>query len=128
MTTDGERCASYLPGLEGKDLQRAYYYIIFPNMLVSLQPDFVLVHRLTRRSAARSTITCEWLYHPDAFSENSFNAGPAIQFWDETNRQDWEICERSQHGVSSRAYTPGPYSSLENILPAFDAEYLKAMA
>lgn len=127
MTTNGERCAAYLPGLEGKDLQRAYYYIIFPNMLVSLQPDFVLVHRLTRRSAARSKITCEWLYHPDAFSDPGFDPDPAVQFWDETNRQDWEICERSQQGVSSRAYTPGPYSSLESMLPAFDAEYLKAM-
>jgi len=128
MTTDGERCAAHLPGLEGEDLQRAYYYVIFPNMLVSLQPDFVLVHRLRRRSAARSEITCEWLYHPDAFSEPGFDPDPAVRFWDETNRQDWEICERSQQGVSSRAYTPGPYSSLESMLPAFDTEYLKSMA
>lgn len=128
MTTNGERCASYLPGLKGEDLQRSYYYIVFPNMLVSLQPDFVLVHRLTRQSPTRSTITCEWLYHPDAFSEPGFDPAPAIQFWDETNRQDWAICARSQQGVSSRAYTPGPYSSLETMLPAFDREYLKAMA
>ena len=128
MTTTGERSAAYLPGLEGADLQRAYYYIVFPNMLVSLQPDFVLVHRLTRQSPSLSAVTCEWLYHPDAISEPGFDPEPAIRFWDETNRQDWEICGLSQQGVSSRAYTPGPYSSLETMLPAFDREYLKTMA
>ena len=128
MTTTGERCAAHLPGLEGADLQRAYYYLVFPNMLVSLQPDFVLVHRLTRRGPARSMVTCEWLYHPDAISGTDFDPGPAVEFWDETNRQDWEICERSQRGVSSRAYTPGPYSSLETMLPVIDNHYLTAMS
>jgi Rieske 2Fe-2S family protein len=97
-------------------------------MLVSLQPDFVLIHRLTRRGPARSLVTCEWLYHPDAISEPGFDPEPAIEFWDETNRQDWEICERSQRGVSSRAYTPGPYSSLETMLPVIDSHYLAAMS
>ncbi len=128
MTTTGERCAAHLPGLEGPDLQRAYYYVIFPNMLVSLQPDFVLVHRLTRRGPHRSLITCEWLYHPDAVSEADFDPGPAVEFWDETNRQDWLICERSQRGVSSRAYTPGPYSSLETMLAVIDRQYLQTMS
>ena len=128
MTTTGERCAAHLPGLEGPDLQRAYYYVIFPNMLVSLQPDFVLVHRLVRNGPGKSLITCEWLYHPDAISEPDFDPGPAVEFWDETNRQDWLICERSQQGVSSRAYTPGPYSSLETMLAVIDRQYLQAMS
>ena len=128
MTTTGERCAPHLPGLEGPDLQRAYYYFIFPNMLVSLQPDFVLVHRLVRNGPGRSLIACEWLYHPDAIAEPDFDPGPAVQFWDETNSQDWTICERSQAGVSSRAYTPGPYSSLETMLAVIDRQYLQAMS
>ena len=33
-----------------------------------------------------------------------------------TNRQDWHVCELSQAGISSRAYTPGPYSNREDLL------------
>lgn len=34
--------------------------------------------------------------------------------------QDWHVCELSQAGISSRAYTPGPYSNREDLLYAFD--------
>ena len=37
-----------------------------------------------------------------------------------TNRQDWHVCELSQAGIASRAYTPGPYSNREDLLYAFD--------
>jgi Rieske 2Fe-2S family protein len=37
-----------------------------------------------------------------------------------TNREDWGISELSQLGISSRAYKPGPYSSREQLLHAFD--------
>jgi hypothetical protein len=37
------------------------------------------------------------------------------------------VSELTQKGIASRAYTPGPYSSLEGMLAAFDCEYLKAM-
>ena len=30
------------------------------------------------------------------------------------------MCELSQAGISSRAYTPGPYSNREDLLYAFD--------
>ena len=37
-----------------------------------------------------------------------FDPADAVEFWDMTNRQDWHVCELSQAGISSRAYTPGP--------------------
>ena len=40
-----------------------------------------------------------------------FVADDAIEFWDLTNREDWQIVELSQAGLQSRAYTPGPYSA-----------------
>jgi Rieske 2Fe-2S family protein len=52
----------------------------------------------------------------------------AVGFWDMTNRQDWHVCELSQLGVASRAYTPSPYSNRESLLIAFDREVLKALS
>jgi len=39
----------------------------------------------------------------------------------------WTLCENTQRGVASRAWTPGPYSELESQLAAFDRQYLRAM-
>ena len=38
----------------------------------------------------------------------TFNPDDAIEFWDVTNRQDWDIVEQSQLGIASRRYAPGP--------------------
>ncbi len=35
--------------------------------------------------------------------------------------------EPFQQGISSHAYTPGPYADLESLLAAFDQEYLRSM-
>jgi Rieske 2Fe-2S family protein len=37
------------------------------------------------------------------------------------------VCELSQQGIASRAYTPGPYSSRESIPAAWDRYYLRSM-
>jgi Rieske 2Fe-2S family protein len=54
-----------------------------------------------------------------------FQAEDAVEFWDITNREDWGITELSQKGISSRAYTPGPYSGQEGLPSAFDRMILE---
>jgi len=43
-----------------------------------------------------------------------------VDFWDLTNREDWEVSELAQKGIASRAYKPGPYSNREELLWALD--------
>ena len=128
LSRDGKRTAPPLPRLKGENLQRAYYYLLFPTLLISLQPDFVLMHHLQRVAPDHTRIVCQWLYHPDAISQDEFDAQTTIDLWDEVNRQDWRVSELTQQGVASRAYRPGPYSALESMPAAFDREYLKTMA
>ena len=127
LSRGGKRTAPPLPGLKKENLQQAYYYLLFPTLLVSLQPDFVLMHQLQRVSAGHTRITCQWLYHPQAIDQDNFDPQPTIDLWDEINHQDWRVSELTQKGIGSRAYTPGPYSSLEGMPAAFDREYLAAM-
>lgn len=124
LTVSGTACAPIIGGIQGADLQQVYYYSIFPNLLVSLHPDYVMMHTVWPRGTDRSLVRCAWLFAPESFSEPAFNPDDAIHFWDETNRQDWEVCEATHLGVSSRAYVPGPFSPLESIPAAFDQEYL----
>ncbi len=126
MTSNGARCAPPLKEGGGADL--VYYYTFFPNLFLSVFPDYVLTHLLERQSTTKTRVTCHWLFAPEALALPGFDPQPAIDFWDLTNRQDWHICELAQQGISSRAYTPGPYSDLESLLAAFDREYLAAMS
>jgi Rieske 2Fe-2S family protein len=112
---------------EKESTQRVFYYSIFPNMLLSLHPEYVMVHQLWPQSPERTLIVCDWLFHPDAFGRKDFNPDDAIEFWDMTNKQDWHMCELSQQGIASRAYEPGPYSSRESIPAAWDEYYLRSM-
>ncbi len=110
---------------EAGDRDRVFYYSIFPNMLLSMHPDYVMVHQLWPQSPERTLIRCDWFFHPDGFNRSDFKPDDAIEFWDMTNKQDWHVCELSQQGIASRAYEPGPYSPRESIPAAWDREYLR---
>ena len=90
--------------IKGEDHHRVFYYSIFPNMLLSMHPDYVMVHQLWPQSPERTLILCDWFFHPDAFAHADFQPNDAIEFWDMTNKQDWHVCELSQQGIASRAY------------------------
>lgn len=127
MTMTGRTCAPTLGDVSGDDLNRIHYYTIFPNLLLSLHPDYVLVHRIERLAVDQTRVVCQWLFHPDAMAAPGFDPSDAVEFWNMTNRQDWHVSELSQRGVSSRAYRPGPYSELESMIAAWDREYLRAL-
>lgn len=122
MTTTGRRCAVPLPGLGDLEAGKVYYFTVFPNLFLSLHPDYVMVHRLNRRGVNRTHIDCWWLAAEEVDAE-AFE--PAVEFWDRTNREDWWVCEQMQRGVASPAYEPGPYSDLESLVAAFDCHYLQ---
>jgi glycine betaine catabolism A len=124
MTLSGKEAAAPLGTLSGEELERVYYYSLFPNVLLSLHADYVMVHTLRPVSAARTLVSCEWLFAPGVPEEN---VADAAGFWDMTNRQDWHVSELTQLGVASRAYTPGPYAQAEGLLHAFDRYYLAVM-
>ena len=125
LTMSGNACAAFVGKIE--NLRQVFYYSIFPNMLLSLHPEYVIVHQLWPQSPERTLIICDWLFHPDAARAGQaiYNPDDAIEFWDMTNKQDWHVCELSQQGISSRAYQPGPYSSRESIPAAWDEYYLR---
>lgn len=127
LTESRDACAVPVGDLPEEDLRRVYYYSIFPNLLLSLHPDYVMFHTLRPRRPERTEVTCGWLFAPEAGSAPGFDPDDAVAFWDETNRQDWEVCERSQAGISSRVYRPGPYSPRESLPAAWDAHYLEVM-
>lgn len=131
LTMTGNACALPVGDFGNEEFRFVFYYSIFPNMLLSLHPDYVMVHQLQPRSPERTVVFCDWFFNPEAAGVSApgyrFDPDDAIKFWDMVNRQDWHVCELSQQGISSRAYEPGPYSARESIPAAWDDYYLQQM-
>ena len=116
ISLDGKSHAPNLPPLyEGQD-RTVYYFQLFPNLLISLHPDYVMTHRLQPLAPDRTAVECEWLFSPEAIAREGFDPSYASNFWDVTNRQDWHACEAVQKGVSSRGYRRGPLSPREDAV------------
>ena len=124
MSCDGKFAGQPIGNLNSDQLRSVYYFTICPTMFLSLHPDYVLIHRIERIDTGNSKVTCQFLFPPDTSDQHKFAPDQAIEFWDLTNRQDWEVCELAQRGMSDPAYRPGPYSHLESVVAAFDRNYL----
>ncbi|MDQ3102672.1 MAG: aromatic ring-hydroxylating dioxygenase subunit alpha [Actinomycetota bacterium] len=130
----GEGRASARPPIEGlpaDEVDAVYYFALFPNALLSLHPDYVMLHTLWPREVDRTEVVCEWFFEPATIARADFDPSDAVDFWDQVNREDWRVCELTQKGVRTRGYVPGRYSAEESDVHAFDAmvaeRYMEAL-
>ena len=123
ITESGELCCPTLPGVSKKNESRVYYYSIFPNMLLSLHPEYVMFHTIWPEGNNQCIVECSWLFEKNVIKSSEHKPQEAVDFWDLTNKQDWHISELSQLGIQSKKYYPSPYSGQESLLAAFDKFY-----
>jgi glycine betaine catabolism A len=120
MSVTGRTERKIFSGLDDHQKRHVYYYWINPNLLLSLHPDYLMTHTIWPKAPGLTDVVCEWHFHKDEVTRPGFNPEDAVQFWDEVNREDWHVSELSQLGISSRGYTPGPYSNREELLHGLD--------
>jgi phenylpropionate dioxygenase-like ring-hydroxylating dioxygenase large terminal subunit len=119
MSLDGSSGGVPLRGLDATGLRTVLYVGVFPNMLLSLHPDYVMVHRILPLAPNRTKIECTWAFAPESLAQPGFDPSYAIEFWDITNQQDWHACESVQRGLSSPHARPGPLSPDEDAVYQF---------
>jgi Rieske 2Fe-2S family protein len=117
MSLDGHSDGVPIPGLDGERLRTVAYLGLFPNLLLSLHPDYLMIHLVEPLGPDLSHVVCTWYFPPEAASQPGFDPSYAVEFWDRTNRQDWAACESVQRGMASPHFQPGP------LAPAEDAVY-----
>ena len=127
LTMSGNMCGVPISDVPTEGKQRAWYYSIFPNLLLSLLPDYALTHTIWPVAPGRTKLICEWFFHPDTIASGTFDPDDAVLFWDEVNRQDWHVSELSQLGVASKMYAPSPYAPREGLAVQFDREVRRAL-
>jgi Rieske 2Fe-2S family protein len=116
MSFSGESGGVILRGLDERKRREIQYCHLFPNLLISAHPDYVMTHRLVPLAAGLTYIECQWLFPPEAFEQPGFSPDYAVDFWDVTNREDWGACESVQRGAGYRGFQPGPLSSRESTV------------
>ena len=119
MSLTGHGVAPMLPGLSAEQQNRVYYVALFPNLLISPHPDYVLSHRLEPISATRTHVECRTLFPRLVADRQGFDGSYAGDFWDVTNRQDWAACESVQRSAASTGFKPGPVSETEESVYQF---------
>jgi Rieske 2Fe-2S family protein len=72
--------------------------------------DYAMVHQLDPVGSTETRFHLTWFVHEDA-SDDDFDADEVMHVWDMTTRQDVALIERTQAGLRSRRYTPGPLSA-----------------
>jgi Rieske 2Fe-2S family protein len=120
LSMGGKSLRAFLPGLGEAERKQVYFYVLLPNLLLSLHPDYLITHRLHPTACDRTEIVCDFHVHPDELARPGFDLADVVEFWDLTNRQDWHVSELTQLGLKSRSYSPGPYSDREDLLYALD--------
>ena len=115
MSIDGTSGGVPIPGVPDKYCRTTLYLQVGPNLLVSLHPDYVMIHRLIALATDRTFVECQWFFPAAAVEKDGFDPAYAVDFWDITNQQDWTACESVQRGVASRGYRPGPLSSYHEV-------------
>lgn len=119
MSLDGRSDGVPIPGLPDQLSRRVDYIQIFPNLLVSLHPDYVMSHRMVPLSADRTWVECAWAFPPEALATEGFSPRYAAEFWDVTNKQDWAACESVQRGLQTGYARPGVLSPDEETAYQF---------
>jgi Rieske 2Fe-2S family protein len=128
LSSDGKRRRDVLPGLGDRERALVNYFAIYPNLLLTLHPDYMMTITIWPQDCGRTRLIAEWHFHPDEMRKPGFVFADAVDFWDRTNREDWAISEQSYLGISSRGYQPGPYSDRERQLWEFDQFVLARLA
>ncbi len=120
MSLDGLSKGVTIPGLDEEQARTVGYVDIFPNLLVSPHPDYVMTHLLTPLSESSTYVVCSWSFPQEALAREGFDPAYAVDFWDLTNKQDWSACESVQRGLQAPDWTPGPIAPLETTVYRFE--------
>ncbi|MGE5226465.1 MAG: aromatic ring-hydroxylating oxygenase subunit alpha [Planctomycetaceae bacterium] len=128
FTVSGTSDLPKFPGLEPEDYQMYYGAYQFPNLMLNLHPDCVMYYIGLPKGPNHTTVVSEYLFRPETIADPAvFKPEPVVELWDLISKQDWEVCERAQTGVGSRAFTTGVYPRQDRFLYDFNERYRKQM-
>ncbi len=114
FTGSGTTSRAPFEGLSEDERVRHKGELVYPNLLLSLSAEHVAAFTIWPHAPARTTVSCDFLFHPSEMAKPEFDPSDAVEFWDLVNHQDWTICESVQRGMTSRVFQTGYYAPMES--------------
>jgi Rieske 2Fe-2S family protein len=99
-----------------------------PGFAAVFSPDYGIVFTDVPKAVDRTEVRVQWLVHPDAEAGVDYEVENLKRVWDQTNLQDWVLCQSVQRGVGSEGFEPGPLSLDETSVAGFYHCYATMMA
>jgi phenylpropionate dioxygenase-like ring-hydroxylating dioxygenase large terminal subunit len=90
--------------------------------------DHGVIYRFIPREPLRTEMEVIWLVRGDAEAGRDWDPAALTWLWDVTSAADKTIIENNQAGVLSRAYRPGPFSTMEPATRMYVERYVAEMA
>jgi choline monooxygenase len=102
-----ERERVYAPGT---GLQEAFYFWIFPNLMLNIYPDNLSTNLIVPLAHDKTLTIFEWFFHDAQSEQIRERIKRAVAFSDEVQQEDIELCRSVQRGLNSSTYDRGRYS------------------
>ncbi|MBK6691275.1 MAG: aromatic ring-hydroxylating dioxygenase subunit alpha [Myxococcales bacterium] len=101
--------------------------MLFPLLLTSLQPDYLLTYRLVPKAPGQTEVHFDIFAHPEVRSPEAIV--DLVDFWRRVNAEDGAICESQQRAFEGCPdASPACYASVEDGVHAFQLCVAEAYA
>ena len=128
QTMDGKvACQKLLGELTQRNLGGLSFWTQ-PNSWHHFMSDHIVTFSALPIDAEHTLLRTTWLVHKDAVEGVDYDINQVAAVWRATNKQDSNLVERTQRGVNSDRYQPGPYSPYtEELVEKFTNWYIQRL-
>ena len=92
-------------------------------MFIDITGTSAIITKLVPRGPAHTTVVSEYLFVAEAVGADDFDPSEIVEFSELVARQDYDVCERVQRGISSQAFTRGIYADKDSMAHEFNEWY-----
>lgn len=123
----GSSALPLLPHISAEEAGSYFGATVFPNMFIDVTGTSVIVSSLWPKSPSATTVVMEYLFAPGTVSSVDFDPSEVVEFSELVGRQDYDVSERVQRGVSSRYFDHGVLAPQDHLIVDFLTTYRNHM-
>jgi Rieske 2Fe-2S family protein len=127
FSASGSSSLPVLPHMSDEQAESYYGATVFPNMFIDVTGTSVIVSSMWPKGAGETTVVMEYLFAADTVAAPGFDPIEIVEFSELVGKQDYDVSERVQRGVSSRYFDHGVLAPQDFLIVDFLATYRSRM-